>query len=51
MRDCGRISRLSYVEFDLERMFEGDLYAEFAFLYRFLHASRFSTDPEEPALA
>jgi hypothetical protein len=48
MRDCGRISRLSYVEFDLERMFEGDLYSEFAVLYRFLHASRFSADPEAP---
>jgi hypothetical protein len=49
VRDCGRISRLSYVEFDLEHMFEGDLYAEFALLYRFLHASRFSADPAEPA--
>lgn len=49
VRDCGRISRLSYVEFDLERMFEGDLYAEFAVLWRFLHASRFSADPEDPA--
>lgn len=48
VRDCGRISRLSYVEFDLAGMFEGDLYAEFAILYRFLHASRFSVDPEEP---
>ncbi len=49
VRDCGRISRLSYVEFDLERMFEGDLYADFAILFRFVHATRFASDPEDPA--
>ncbi len=49
IRDCGRMSRLSYVEFDLERMFEEELYSEFALLYRFLHVTRFSKDSEDPA--
>ena len=49
IRDCGRMSRLSYVEFDFERMFEEELYSEFALLYRFLHVTRFSKDSEDPA--
>ena len=49
LRDSGRLTRLSYVEFDLERMFDDELYAEFALLFRFLHASRFPADAENPA--
>ena len=49
LRDCGRMARLSYVEFDLERIFEEELYAEFALLHRFLHVTRFSKDAEDPA--
>lgn len=40
LRDATRLSRLSYIEFDLQRMMEEELYAEFALLYRVLHASR-----------
>ncbi|WP_271394057.1 hypothetical protein [Aequorivita sinensis] len=40
LRDATLLSRLSFVEFDLQRMMEENLYAEFALLYRFLHASR-----------
>lgn len=40
LRDATRLSRLSYLEFDLQRMMEEELYAEFALLYRLLHASR-----------
>lgn len=40
LRDASRITRLSYVEFDLEKMMEEDLYSDFVILYRVLHASR-----------
>jgi methylase of polypeptide subunit release factors len=40
LRDATRLSRLSYLEFDLEQMMEEGLYVEFALLYRVLHASR-----------
>jgi len=40
IRDSGRLVKLSYIEFDLRMMMEEDQYAEFAILYRLLHASR-----------
>jgi len=40
LRDATRLARLSYLEFDLERMMEEELYAEFAVLFRVLHATR-----------
>jgi hypothetical protein len=40
LRDAIRITRLSYVEFNLEKMMEEDLYSDFVILYRVLHASR-----------
>jgi hypothetical protein len=40
LRDASRITRLSYVEFNLEKMMEEDLYSDFVLLYRLLHASR-----------
>lgn len=40
LRDATRITRLSYVEFNLEKMMEEDLYSDFVILYRVLHASR-----------
>ena len=40
LRDASRITRLSYVEFDLEKMMEEDLYSDFVIFYRVLHASR-----------
>jgi len=40
LRDATRLSRLSYLEFDLERIMEEDLFAEFALLFRVIHASR-----------
>jgi hypothetical protein len=40
LRDATRLSRLSYLEFNLEQMMEEQLYAEFALLYRVLHSSR-----------
>jgi len=40
LRDASRITRLSYVEFNLEKMMEEDLYSDFVIFYRLLHASR-----------
>jgi methylase of polypeptide subunit release factors len=40
LRDASRITRLSYVEFNLEKMMDEDLYSDFVILYRVLHASR-----------
>jgi len=40
LRDATRLSRLSYLEFDLERIMEEDQFAEFALLYRLLHITR-----------
>ena len=40
LRDANRITRLSYVEFNLEKMMDEDLYSDFVILYRILHASR-----------
>lgn len=48
LRDNGRITRLTYLEFDLEKIFEEDLYADFSLLYRLLHVSRM---PQESSVA
>lgn len=40
LRDSSRLVKLSYVEFDLERIMEEELFADFAVLYRLLHVSR-----------
>jgi len=40
LRDASRITRLSYVEFNLQKMMEEDLYSDFVLLYRLLHESR-----------
>jgi hypothetical protein len=40
LRDSSRLVKLSYLEFDLERIFEEEHYADFALLYRLLHQSR-----------
>jgi len=40
LRDSGKLVRLSYLEFNLQRMLEDDLYAEFSIMYRLIHSSR-----------
>lgn len=47
LRDATRLSRLSYLEFNLERMMEEELYAEFAVLFRVLHATRMPDKSDE----
>ncbi|MEU3147275.1 hypothetical protein [Streptomyces sp. NPDC006999] len=40
LRDSSALATASYVEFDLESIFDGELFSEFVLLYRLLHASR-----------
>ncbi len=40
LRDSTRLVRQNLIEFDLERIFEEDLFADFAVLFRLLHATR-----------
>jgi type I restriction-modification system DNA methylase subunit len=47
LRDATRLVRMSYLEFDIERMFEEELYADFSLLYRTLHSSRMPEKIEE----
>lgn len=49
LRDASRLVRLSYVEFDLQRMMEEELYSDFAVLFRLLHASRMPASSEDAA--
>ncbi|MEV5383427.1 DNA methyltransferase [Streptomyces sp. NPDC052721] len=46
LRDSSSFSTAAYVEFDLEALFDGELFSEFVLLYSLLHASRFEV-PEE----
>jgi hypothetical protein len=48
LRDNIRLSRQAYVEFDLQAMFEGKQYSDFALLWRLCHESRVTGEkPEE----
>ena len=47
LRDATRLVRMSYLEFDLERMMEEELYADFSILYRVLHVSRMPEKMDE----
>ncbi|MXW92472.1 MAG: restriction endonuclease [Rhodospirillaceae bacterium] len=40
LRDSSRLVKQSYLEFDLDRIFTDGLFADFAVLYRMLHATR-----------
>ena len=48
LRDSARLSKPTYLEFDLQAMIEGNAYGEFVLLYRLLHATRFPHDSVEP---
>ncbi|NML15449.1 Eco57I restriction-modification methylase domain-containing protein [Azohydromonas caseinilytica] len=49
LRDSSRLIKLSYLEFDLERIFGDGLFADFALLWRLLHTSRLPARREEAA--
>jgi hypothetical protein len=40
LRDCSLMTRLSYVEFDLEQILNNENYAEFGLFYRLFHRTR-----------
>lgn len=40
LRDNSRLTRQAYVEFDLQAMFEGKVYTDFALMWRLCHQSR-----------
>ncbi len=40
LRDSSRLVKLTYLEFDLDRIFSDGLFADFAILYRLLHVTR-----------
>ncbi|RSN31737.1 restriction endonuclease [Amycolatopsis sp. WAC 01416] len=42
LRDSSALATASYVEFDLEAIFDGELFSEFVLLYRLLHVTRFA---------
>jgi len=49
LRDSSRLVKLTYLEFDLDRIFTDGLFADFAILYRLLHASRLPASQEGSA--
>ena len=48
LRDSARLSKPTYLEFDIQAMIEGNAYGEFVVLYRLLHATRFPSNGVEP---
>jgi N-6 DNA Methylase len=50
LRDSSRLVKLSYLEFDLDRIFTDGLFADFAILFRLLHATRLPKNEESAAL-
>jgi hypothetical protein len=49
LRDSSRLIKQSYLEFDLDRIFTDGLFADFAILYRLLHATRLPLASEAAA--
>ncbi|WP_260472456.1 Eco57I restriction-modification methylase domain-containing protein [Chlorobium phaeovibrioides] len=48
LRDSSRLVKLTYLEFDLDRIFTDGLFADFAVLYRLLHVTRLPASCEAP---
>jgi hypothetical protein len=47
LRDSASLTRQAFIEFDLEAMFAGELYADFALLWLTVHQSRFEAKAGE----
>ena len=43
LRDNATLTRQAYIEFDLESMFDGEIYSDFVLLWLLCHQSRFET--------
>ncbi len=50
LRDNASLTRQAYVEFDLQAMFDGELYSDFVALWLSCHRTRFEGDPPEKCL-
>ena len=48
LRNSARLSKPTYLEFDIQAMVDGNAYSEFVVLYRLLHATRFPRNGVEP---
>ena len=48
LRDSARLSKPTFLEFDIQSMIEGNVYSEFVVLYRLLHATRFPSTGVAP---
>jgi len=48
LRDSSRLIKLSFIEFDLERMMDEEHYADFAILYRLMHYTRMPLNQDTP---
>ena len=49
LRDSSRLIKLTYLEFDLDRIFTDGIFADFAILYRLLHVTRLPLSNEASA--
>jgi hypothetical protein len=47
LRDNASMTRQAYLEFDIEAMFGGEVFSDFAVLWLFCHRTRFEGDPPE----
>jgi hypothetical protein len=47
LRDSQAISRQSYLEFDLEAMFDGEVFSDFVLLWLMAHATRFAVHEDD----
>ncbi len=47
LRDNATLTRQAYIEFDLESMFEGEIYSDFVLLWLICHQSRFETTEKQ----
>ena len=48
LRDSARLSKPTYLEFDIKAMNEGNAYSEFVVLYRLMHSTRFPLGKTAP---
>ena len=48
LRDSARVTRPTYIEFDVRGMVESNQYADFAAMYRLLHRTRLPSDATPP---
>ena len=47
LRDCSLMTRLSYIEFDLEQILKNENFAEFRLFYRLFHRTRLPENSED----